>query len=67
MLKLLFGCNNSVYVCVFVQLSGCGEAALHAHPPTQTPGAENRRPVHSETTVRSFSKKLCVCHLNENS
>lgn len=43
-----------VCVCVCEQLPGGGEATLHAHPPTQTPGAENRRPVHSETPVRPF-------------
>lgn len=41
-----------VFVFVFVvQLPGCGEAALHAHPPSEAPGAENRRPVHREAAV----------------
>lgn len=37
---------------VYLQLAGCREAALHAHPSTETPGVEDRRPVHRETPVR---------------
>lgn len=35
-----------------VQLPGGGAAAVHAHPPAEAAGAEDRRPVHRQTTVR---------------
>lgn len=41
------------WILICVKLSSCREAALHAHPPTETTGVENRRPVYGETSVRS--------------
>lgn len=40
-------------LCLRSQLFGGREAAVHAHPPTETSGAENRSPVHSEAPVRT--------------